>query len=242
MTKAYLGSILLVLSATLLSSATAYAQSTAEREQVIKELEAWQEKVKAKEKILLAPSSEDAQPFAEFLSQPDTGLIRLLPREKYDGKLSVRGGGAYYSFTRLTHEYGSSDIELQGDNFSVGFAGADFGYLCLLGDVPLEEVTLNNEVAQFLLSYAAPSVEAEARSAARRSGTGVQVGDYTYKNRLPVRINATYLLRSISYEDSDTLVAFRVLRKDTDGSVILLWKMLKRFPRPQLVRDKTAQM
>jgi hypothetical protein len=240
--KAHLKSILLMLAASLLSSSTAYAQSSTEREQVIKEITALQEQVKARERVLLAPASEDTQAYAEFLSQPDTGLIRLLPREKYDGKLSVRGGGAYYSFTKLTHEYGSSDLELQLDAFSVGFSGADFGYLCMLGDVPLGDVTLNHDAAQFLLNYSAPSVEAEARSAAQRARKDFQVGDYIYKDRLPVKINATYLLRSISYGDSDTLVAFRVLRKDTDGSVILLWKMLKRFPRPQLMRDKTARM
>jgi hypothetical protein len=232
----------LLLLTVLIASSVAFAQSS-ERDQLVKEIESWQEQIKAKEKILLAPSNEDSLAYAEFLSQPDAGLIRLLPREKYDGKLSLRGGGAYYSFTKLAQEYGdSSDIALEQNNFSVGFHGADFGYLCMLGDVPLEEVTLEHTGAQFLLNYAAPSIEAEARSAARRAYTDFQVGGFTYKSRLPVKINATYLLRSISYDDADSLVAFRAVRKDTDGSVILAWKMLKRFPKPQLIRDKTAKL
>lgn len=44
--------------------------------------------------------------------------------------------------------------------------------------------------------------------------------------------NHTYILRSISYERFDVLVAFRMVRKDTDGSLILLWKKLKRIPHP----------
>jgi hypothetical protein len=232
----------LLLLTVLLSSLTAFAQST-ERDQIVKEIESWQEQIKIKEKVLLAPADEDRIAYAEFLQQSETGLIRLLPREKYDGKLSLRGGGAYYSFTKLTNEYvDSSDIELQQNYFGVGFHGADFGYLCMLGDVPLENVTLSHAGAQFLLNYAAPSIEDEARSAYQRAAMGFQVGDFIYNKRVPVQINKTYLLRSISYGDEDSLVTFRVVRKDTDGSVILLWKMLKRFPKPQLIRDKTAKI
>ena len=32
----------------------------------------------------LSPSAEDRAAYAEFLTQPNTGLIRLLPREKFD--------------------------------------------------------------------------------------------------------------------------------------------------------------
>ncbi|MBD0371951.1 MAG: hypothetical protein ICV60_14010 [Pyrinomonadaceae bacterium] len=243
MSHIHLRSVMLLLLITLLSSSEALAQSSSERDRIMKEIESLQEQVKAKEKVLLAPAREDAAPYEDFLNQPGTGLIRLLPREKYDGKLLIRGGGAYYSFASLKHEYGQgSDIELQQNSFSVGFAGADFGYLCLLGEVPLQEVGLDHAGAQFLLNYAAPSAEPEARQAAMRARTDFQANNYVYKDRLPVQVGSTYLLRSISYGDSDTLVAFRVLRKDSDGSVILLWKMLKKFPKPQLQRDKTAKM
>ena len=79
-------------------------------------------------KQLLAPSAEDQAACAEFLAQPETGLIRILPREKFEWSsnnksgLTLRGRGPYYSFSRQTHEYGSgSDIELQGGYLSVGF-------------------------------------------------------------------------------------------------------------------------
>src|SRR6266571_2213489 len=116
------------------------------RDQVLSQIEAKRAEMAALEKKFLSPSEEDQAAYAEFLKQPDTGLIRLLPRETYDqfpdkpAKLMIRGGGAYYSFTRLTHEYGyGSDIELQQNRFSVGFAGADFGFLTRLGKVAIEE-------------------------------------------------------------------------------------------------------
>ena len=46
--------------------------------------------------------------------------------------------------------------------------------------------------------------------------------------------------RSISYDHSDVLVAFRVVRKDFDGSVVLLWKILKKYSKPGLQRSVAA--
>ena len=57
-----------------------------------------------------------------------------------------------------------------------------------------------------------------------------------YKSHLPVKLGSTFLVRSINYDYTDVLVAFQVVRKDTDGSLIIAWKMLKRFPKPELVR------
>jgi hypothetical protein len=44
--------------------------------------------------------------------------------------------------------------------------------------------------------------------------------------------NTTYALRSVCYERSDLLAVFRVLRFDSDGSVILVWKQLSSFAVP----------
>jgi hypothetical protein len=193
------------------------------------------DELKQTEQEFLAPSNKDLSKNAEFLAQPDTGLIRLLPREVFQDKLTINGGAAYYSFTRLTHEYGfGSDIELAQGEFSVGFAGADFGFLTRLGKVPIEEVTLNDPAAAFLAAFVAPTVEADARAQYQRSAAGFEVNGFTYKSRVAVKKKCAYLLRSISYGRSDVLVAFRIVSQDDDGSVVIVWKILKRFPAPQL--------
>lgn len=212
-----------------------------DRAQAAAEIESLREQIKAREAILLAPSEEDREAFAEFLAQPQTGLVRLLPREKWDGKLSLRGGGAYYSFTHLTHEYGfGSDITLEQSQLGVGFAGANFGFLVNLGNVPLESVTLGSDGVRYLASYGTPRAEPEARVEQRRTATGFEVEDWTYKSRLPVFAWQTYVVRSVDYGTSDVLVAFRVIRKDADGSVVLLWKILKKFAKPELERTPAA--
>jgi hypothetical protein len=215
---------------------------TDERAGAAAEIESLRERIRAKEAVLLAPSKEDYDTHADFLAQPGTGLVRLLPRERWSGKLSTRGDGAFYSFARSTQEFGyGSEIMLEQDNFTVGLGGADFGFMVNLGNVPAETVTAEAEALQFMASYKAPAPEAEARAAYRQFGAGGrQAGQWTYQSRLPVFVNNTYALRSISYDKSDVLVVFRVLRKDFDGSVVLLWKLLEKYPQPKLLRAEAA--
>lgn len=229
----------------LLVNLVAPAQS---RQELLAQIENKRAELQTLQEKFLAPSDDDRSALSEFLKQSDTGLIRLLPRESFDespkkpGKLTIRGGGAYYSLVRLTHEYGyGSDIQLEQNHLRVGFAGADYGIMTLIDEVPLENVTPELPPAAFLLAYNPPSEEAAVRQEVQSfGGAGKTIDGVAYRNRLPVQVNATYLLRSISYRDSDVLVAFRVLRKDTDNSIVLAWKLLKRFPKPELTRT-TAQ-
>lgn len=225
---------LIVIALTAFFALPILAQSP-NRAAVWKEIEALREQIKAREAVMLEPAAEDRAAYADFLRQPDTGLIRLLPREKTDGKLTLRGGGAYYSFTRLTHEYGGgSDISLQQGYLSVGFAGADYGMLVKLGDVPLEDVTLDNPIVSYLAQYKTPTGEPQAHAEYRRISEEEMKKDAVYKTRLVGVVGNTYVLRSINYGDSDVLVAFKVVRQDDDDSLILVWKMFKKYPTPRL--------
>jgi len=219
-------------------SMSAFAQSES-RADLLKQIEAKRAELAALEKKFLAPSEEDLAAFAEFLAQPDTGLIRLLPREVFDqdSKLTIRGGGAYYSFDRLTHSYGyGSDIALQQGHLYVGFAGADYGMLVKVGDGPIDAVTLEHPRVRFVSAYSAATEEPQARVEQRRFVIGTTIDGFPVKSRLPVEINTTYVLRSVNYSDSDLLVAFKVIGKDLDGSVTLVWKLLKKYPKPELAR------
>ncbi len=242
MKRVFTATMLFTVLATL--SIGVCAQS-ASRDDVLKAIAAKRAELQRLEDQFLSPADEDRAAYKEFLSQPDTGLIRLLPREVYESEaykknqktLTIRGGGAYYSFAKLTHEYGyGSDLELSSGYLSVGFAGVDYGMMIDLGEVPLDEVTSDSPGARALADYAAAKEESQARVEYRQIQAGRIMDGATYKSRLPVTIGSTFLLRSINYEHTDVLVAFRTVRKDTDGSVIIAWKLLKRFPKPELVR------
>lgn len=222
----------------MLGSLNAFAQSQS-REDILKELAAKRAELVKLEKALLVPSEEDQTLHAHFLKQPDTGLIRLLPREDYDCKIvsSVRGGGSYYSFTERSNEYGASDIGLEQGYLKTGFAGADYGILTMLGDVPLESVSLETAATNVIAVHQPAANEPKARIEQRRWSDGTIVDGATFKDRLPLKANSTYLLRAVLYSSHDSLVAFRVVRVDSDGSAIILWKLLKNYPVPQLARN-----
>lgn len=226
-----------------LFSAVAFAQ-TESRDEVLKQIETKRAELAALEKKFLAPSEADRAAFGEFAGQSDRGLIRLLPRELYDKEtsLTLRGGGAYYSFTRRTHEYGhGSDISLSQGFLSVGFAGADYGMLINAGDVPLEEVNTEHAKVKFLANYTTVLEEPQARVEQRRFSSGTSIDGVLYSERVRAQVGATYVLRSVNYSNSDVLVALRVVRKDADGSLIIAWKLLKEFPVPDLARNNTQQ-
>jgi hypothetical protein len=237
-----------VLVAVLLAVAQSALAQSESRDDQVKKIEALRAELALLEKQILEPSEQDKIAYTDFLRQPNTGLIRLLPREKYDNQayrdtakpgITIRGGGAYYSFTSLSHDYnsGGPDLSLEMGRMKVGFAGANYGMLTSLGDVPVEEITLEHPTARFMAAYVVPTEEPVARSEARRFGSGVTVGGALYANRIPAKVDTTYLLRSITYIISDVLVTFRIVRKDTDGSVIIVWKLLKKYPRPKLARN-----
>ncbi len=227
-------------------SQNVFAQSES-RDDLLKQIEAKRAELTLLEKQLLEPSEQDRIAYADFLQQPNTGIARLLPREKHDDQayqdlpksgITIRGGGAYYSFTRLSHEYGNgTQIGFEQGQLSTSFAGADYGMLANLGDVPLEAVSLEHPTVKFLASYESASEEPQARSEYTRFRSGVSIDGVSYKTRLPGTIDNSYVLRGIHYSDSDVLVAFRVVRKDTDGSVIIVWKLLKKYPTPKLARN-----
>jgi hypothetical protein len=236
----------LLLIAALLSLSiglTASAQ-TKTRQQLIDEIAEKRVELSRLEKQFLSPTSEDRISFANLLSQPHTGLIRLLPREVFESEvyknnkktITIRGGGAYYSFVRLTHEYGyGSDISLEQGHLAVGFAGCDYGIIVRVGDVSLQDLSSDLPVVSALARYRAPSYEPEIRVEQRRFMSGISLLDgFPVSGRLPVEVDTTYVLRSIIYGESDVLVGLRVARKDSDGSLIMAWKLLDKFSKPQI--------
>jgi hypothetical protein len=290
----------------LLASLTALAQTQSPDEK--KAAEAKRAEFKKKAQTLVASKKERAK-YAYFLKAPNTGLIRLLPRERYitesyaeatgrsaapattvatpgsfqrknaedlsstvaselpagqaprggtpsapnppaltntddvprldsaprsNKRGGARDGGAYYSFTLLTHAYGyGSDLALERGQFGVGFAGADYGFITNLGDVPLESISLDTPEAKRLAAYPRARQESDARLEFRRFQRGAEIDGVKVKSWLPMQLNSTYLLRAINYAETDVLVAFKVVEIDAEGTPLILWKLLKRYSNPR---------
>jgi len=185
------------------------------------------------EKDFLLPDAKDL----EKAQKENFNVVRLNPREKYDRKLLIQGGGSYYSFTKNSHNYQDiAQIGLEQNNLKVGFAGADYGFIADLGETPLAEVSKEILDVSFLANYKPPLNISEIRIEQRKAHN-YEANGVIYKSRLPAVVGHTYVLRAITFDRADVLIALKVHRKDADGSLIIFWKIIEVFEVPTIRRD-----
>lgn len=174
--------------------------------------------------------------------------VKLLPRGMFeypgtdaDNPLGVRGGGAYYSFTTRSHSYNKiPQIELQQGMLSVGFYGASYGMIAQLGDIKTEDADGSIPELDFLVKYIPSDIESEARAAFRTIADPAT--NKTFHRSVKAVPGNTYVLRAISYNEADTLVAFTVHSIEDDGSVNLIWRTIADFKKPVLAYFTDEEM
>jgi hypothetical protein len=215
----------------ILAASVLFAQS---REQSIEQLKAAKEQIRTIEQNILSVDKADV----ELAKSSGFGVFRILPRETYGNNWSsMRGGGAYYSFSRKSQSYDEApQIELQQNSFSVGFSGADYGFISDLGETKLGSVDKESEAVRILSEYKPPTLESLARTE-RNNSIILQNSNVKFQRNLPAIVGHTYVLRAISFERADALVAFTVDRKDSDGSLIIFWKLIQQFEKTTLLRQ-----
>ncbi|MEO8073256.1 MAG: hypothetical protein ABI891_12905 [Acidobacteriota bacterium] len=216
----------------LICSSIVFSQELS-REQKLQKLDELNGQIKVLETDILLPDDKDIRQ----AEKEGFEVFRLMPRERYDHKLNVQGGGAFYSFTTKSHDYQKiSQISLEQNFLSTGFAGADYGLIADLGSVPLSSVTQTSGEVSFLYNYRPPTKETEVRIEQRKA-YNYETETATYRSRVLYSIGHSYALRTIDFERADILVAFKVHRKDVDGSLIIFWKLLENYEKPTLERN-----
>jgi hypothetical protein len=203
-------------------------------------------RMSAADKKFLAPSLEDRNAYANFLRQPDTGILRLVPLaegrvvnindlDKKKPPVLYNGAASCYSFSKARYNCDHwAEISLKDGMFRSGFADESLGLLVNLGDVPVESVTLQNAGLRQLAALAAPGDYDSAVNQHKQNIAGFKISSYAFRASMPAEINSTYALRSISYRRADVLVLFRAVRQDADGVVTLVWKRLRTGAPPEL--------
>ncbi len=204
------------------------------REHKLQKIDELNNQIKTLESDVISPSAKDLKQ----AQKEGFSVFRIMPREKYDRKLAVQGGGAYYSFTTGSHDYQKiAQIGLEQKNLKVGFAGADYGFINDLGEIPLADVTKETAEVDFLVNYKPPTDEPSIRIEQRRAWK-YEVDNVMYKDRVPALVGHSYTLRAISFDRADILVALKIYRKDADESLIIFWKLLENFQTPKIERSK----
>jgi hypothetical protein len=216
---------------------------------------------KEQEKQLL-PSLEDLNKYSAFLQQPKTGLIRLYLDKGCQSNLNVVRaaekcsayipGSSFYSFREREYTLeGLSDIRYKnGLLISDPLAGQ--GIFVMLGDIALEDVSLESKGMKFLVEYSPAINKEEALKQYSQISDGVVADKYLYRNSVSIGENITYALRVIAYrgdflrtvlegdDRKDIILAFRIVRNENDD-ITLLWKELARKEAPKITDLKNAQ-
>ncbi len=195
---------------------------------------------RANEAQLLAPDPELVAREAALLALPRTGVCRLLNGSvggSSEERVTVRGGGMFFSFATLSHSYDAEpDLCFESGALGSGFYGEYLGLLAEIGDVALAELpTAPRPRPAALAGDAAEawdtlwqdlSLDDAAHGSAFRERTE------RYRRRIvPTDRTGVLLLRVLSPGEHDHLVAFRPLVFDETGCT-LAWRVLRTWPVP----------
>ena len=211
----------------------------------------------------LQPKAEDLTKYSQVLAQPKTGKFRLLPDAGCEeNPLIVKADedclkaipeSSFYSFREDKHTHDVvADIRLK-NGFLVSDGVLAQGILVNLGDVALDKVSLASEGLFYLRNYQPLELSQEAHQQHFQMVRGVKSGKYEYRKIQSAVENSTYAMRVIAYKGSiyrsyrgfrydlldgdkriDLTLTFRVIRKEADGGVTLLWKELERKESPKI--------
>ena len=165
---------------------------------------------------LLTPSAESWKGFEGLRERTDAGLARILERGLYEGFVSPRCGGAYWSFTKRSNDYDHEpQLELQKGSFGSGFYGGTAGIVRRMerGDI---------------LSIEKTSVPEDMRAAAAEVKTAARA---QRKDRPKAEAGGLYAVRAVMPGECDVLAAFQVIAVDAKGATIA-WRLLERYETP----------
>lgn len=172
-------------------------------------------------------------------------------------KYTMPGAGSSYSFRTESYRIPRLSDILFTDNSFQASGVLLHGIFINVGDVPLNEVTLKTDGINFLVNFQPETDYEKAKELDLILSEGIRNGNFLYRRGLYAVENTTFVLRSIAYagryyravrgvtynefafdKRRDVIVAFRIVDKDNDGSVTILWKMLANKKSPRVKRSQ----
>lgn len=186
-----------------------------------------------------------------FRIWPDRGCdngftVSVESLEKCKDVIPVKGGGSFYSFRIRTHDSRSIDFwdlhfidgNLVGGNDSVQMIIAETDV------ADIETINRKNSVFESLSEYKPKSTRTEIRKENVELQKGIELDGNSFSNQAQPKLDHVFAARVVAYFEKgavgsysgsrydgrglDITVAFQVVAIEPDGSLIILWKELKR--------------
>jgi hypothetical protein len=204
--------------------------------------------------------------FEAVLNLDNTGMTRIFPNKNCgEGKVvtlaelercadvpDTRNGGSIFSFRcRVDNLSGCNvklrgDLKLEGNKFLAG-DGVVQGMIADIGDVDILSVDPAHKALQYMDDYNPKQSLPEIAAQDKKLAKGIKARGYTFTNAAPLKLNSTYVLRSVLYRHhdkgalsaplngTDVRIVFKLVGREPDGSVLVLWRELDRqFPRRKI--------
>ncbi len=237
-----------------------------------REVEPLYRKLTKKELKAIEPRRELFEKYAAFLRQPNTGLTKLIDDQGCAEnakvvvvtdnclKYTMPGAGSSFSFRTQTYRLSRlADLTFTDKSFqAVGVLL--HGIFVNIGNVPLEEVTLQTKGLKYLVDFQPEPDYEKGKEIDLRLIEGVKSDGFLYRRGLFVVENTTFALRSIAYggkyfravkeltynefdydKRKDVIVVFRIAEKDEAGNVTILWKELRQKDSPEIKRESSGR-
>jgi len=168
-------------------------------------------------------------------------------------KYTMPGAGNSFSFRTESYRLRElADLNFSNNVFDISGLMMN-GILVNLGDLPIENITLKTKGIEYITAFQ-PATDLESAGALNdRIVEGVTSDGFLYRRFLPAVEKTTYILRAVAYRGKflrsvrgvpynefdfdrrrDIVVAFRVEYRDSDGSLIIVWKQLSTADSPKL--------
>ncbi len=168
-------------------------------------------------------------------------------------KYTMPGAGSSFSFRTETYRIPRlADLIYTDKSFQSPGVWLH-GIFVKLGDLPLENVDLGTKGLKYLVDFQPEPDFEKVKEINLQLTKGVVSDGFLYRRGLYIVKNTTFALRSIAYEGKyfravkdltynefdfdkrkDVLVVFRIVEKDEDGNVTILWKLLQEKDSPEL--------
>jgi len=173
---------------------------------------------------------------------------------------TMPGAGSSYSFrTRNYRIPRLADVTFTENSFQASGVRLH-GIFVNVGDVPLEQVNTETKGLDFLTDFKPEADFQKAKEIDKQFTEGIEKNGFVYRRGLRALDQTTYVLRSVAYRGEylraisgftynefdfdkrgDVIVAFRIVRRDKDGAVTILWKQLAKQAAPKTKRTEKTE-
>ncbi len=179
-------------------------------------------------------------------------LVTVEELERCAATPQIKGGGSLYSIklTRIPNILplnlilsfiGDSDMYFAGNKLNVG-SKTTLSAISEIGETGIDDIEYKNEKLKFLRKFKPHRDKKKFEAQKKALEKGVTADGYRYSTSATVKLNQTYALRSITCQQSwqnfpifwqrDITALFKVIGIEEDGSIIMLWKILKEKDPP----------